>query len=41
MNSHFSEAAPSATSNDENKKPVCLIVDEVDGALGSGGSLDG
>eukprot|EP00347_Sterkiella_histriomuscorum_P000515 403375550 len=44
MNSHFSKAAPSPVNGgnqDDKQKPVCLIVDEVDGAVGSGGSLDG
>jgi len=31
MNSHFE-------TNVDSKKPVCLILDEIDGALGGGGS---
>ena len=32
MNSHFEK------DNKESKKPTCLILDEIDGALGGGGS---
>lgn len=37
MNSHFG----TKNGDPEINKPTCLIVDEVDGAVGSGGSLDG
>lgn len=38
MNSHFGSKLG---GDPDSNKPTCLIVDEVDGALGSGNSLDG
>ncbi len=37
MNSHFG----TKNGDSDGQKPTCLIVDEVDGAIGSGGTLDG
>ena len=34
MNSHFEKSV----NKQDAKKPVCLILDEIDGALGGGGS---
>ena len=36
MNSYFQDN----NISDEGSKPVCLILDEIDGALSSGGNLD-
>ena len=40
MDAHFGKKSLKPDGNDKTK-PVCLIVDEVDGAVGSGGNLDG
>ena len=37
-NAHFNKSGYSfaKSKNDDSKKPVCLILDEIDGALGGG-----
>jgi hypothetical protein len=38
MNSYFGKVGEE--DNEERNKPVCLIIDEVDGAIGGGTSAD-